>query len=136
MAEMSNYKGKQVKPTAEHHWNETYISGMSEHTEGALHKAYKDLEDRPVEFFNNCDETAARVHSVLRREGVKSRIVSGVFGAGFDKGHWQAGHEIPMSRDHVWLEVDNHVIDPTAGQFRGELKGKPFKQEHYWKDVE
>lgn len=123
-------------PKAHHYWNETYISGMSEHTEGALHKAFNELEQRPVRFFNNCDETCARVHSVLRREGVKSRIVSGVFGAGFKKNDWKEGNDIPMSRDHVWLEVDNHVIDPTAGQFRSQLKGKAFKKSHYWKDVE
>jgi hypothetical protein len=118
-------------PTAADHWNATYTSGMSEHTEAALHKAYNELEARPVRQFGDCGETSARVHSVLKREGINSRVVSGQFGAGHSKKQWNKGTDLPLSRDHVWLEVDGHVIDPTAGQFRGQVKGN-FKRQHYW----
>jgi len=36
--------------------------------------------------------------------------------------------EDPMSTEHVWLEVDGYIVDPTAGQFTFQT---PFGVEHY-----
>lgn len=124
-------KGTRRGPSADDHWNETYISGMSEDTEQALGEAYQDLQAHPVRYFNNCDETCQRVHQHLTSRGIDSRVVGGIFGAGYAR---NGDVSPPLSRDHTWLEVDGHIIDPTAGQFRDQLDGEPFKPEHYWKN--
>ena len=117
-------------PSAEELWNQTYVQGMSEHTEGALDAAYQRLSQRPIKYPTDCGVMCRHVHNYLSTMGVKSRILSGQFIGGLKDFDPRIG--APSSRDHVWLEVDDHIIDPTATQFRGHVN--EFKPEHYRPD--
>lgn len=107
----------------EKYWGQFYIEGMTESTEKALGESVSTLAQKHAQYPTDCGALCQTLQGELSKRGVKSVQKEGSFGAGLEPPY-------PMSRDHVWLEVDDHIVDPTAGQFRSQFKGD-FSREHY-----
>lgn len=111
-------------------WNQTYAERLTPHVESALNTAFERIAQRPPKYPDNCGVMCRRVHNHLSALGVKSHILSGQFTGGLDMSRLAYA---PASREHVWLDVEGAVVDPTAGQFRDEFKGD-FDPSHYVRD--
>lgn len=75
----------------------------------------------------SCGEVCQTWHGHFQRAGVDSRVVSGNFVGGLedeDRLAW-----LPTPTEHVWLEVDGGLFDPTASQYA--RKVPEFKRDHY-----
>lgn len=115
--------------SADELWNQTYVQGMSERTESALDAVYHRLSQRPIRYPTDCGAMCRHVHNHLSTMGVKSHILSGQFVGGY--GHNPDTVEPPLSREHVWLKVDDQIIDPTAIQYKrhvGEFKPEQYRE--------
>jgi hypothetical protein len=117
--------------TATRNWfYENFGSGFSEQFLSVLEEnaipAYEDLLKIANWAPGNCDLASQKWKEIFDANGIESKIVDG---------HYNPEHEEhlphPLSSDHVWLEVDGGIFDPSAGQFPGEIS-----LEHYWWDNE
>ena len=72
----------------------------------------------------DCGEASDIWDKVFKKNGVASEQVIGYYSPDHEAGMSQMG-----STDHVWLEVEGCVFDPTVGQFPGKIQLK-----NYWLD--
>lgn len=75
---------------------------------------------------SNCGVVSDMWRRLFKKHGIEAKIIEGFY---------NANHDIftshPLSTDHVWLEIDGCVFDPTAGQFEGHID-----LNNYWLDDE
>lgn len=116
------------KVTSDQLWNQTYVEDMSPHVESALNTTFERIAQKAPQYPTDCGVMCRRIHNHLSTLGVKSHVLSGQFTAGLDFD--TSTIDPPLSREHVWLEVDGSVVDPTAIQYRDRFSGD-FEPHHY-----
>ena len=109
-------------------WFYDHPTGFSSHVLQALEDhavlAYRELLEIGAWGPGNCDEATQVWKRIFDREGVQSQIVNGFYAP-----RHRAGRSHMSSAEHVWMEVEGGVFDPTAGQFAGNTSMK-----NYWWD--
>ena len=109
-----------------HHF---YVSDdIDQHVADAISGAHKDLQC--AKYPGNCDEASEIISRHLAKHNIEHEITHGHF-ARPDEDYNSVS--VPMSRDHVWVNVGGTIIDPTASQFRHVEPGH-FTPEHYYED--
>jgi len=116
-------------------WDSAISLWYYEHPEGFSQSVLSVLEDNAVDVYNelqqkgswcpgNCDMAARLWKQVFEDNGIGAEVVDGFYSDDHEEGQ---SHR--LSSDHVWLEVEGGIFDPTAGQF-----GKDIQSSNYWLD--
>lgn len=124
-----------IHEAAEDEWDKAIELWFYDHPTGFSSHLLQVLEDHAVEVYRellemgawgpgNCDEATQAWSRVFDREGVQYKIVNGFYAP-----RHKAGQSHMSSAEHVWMEVEGGVFDPTAGQFKGRLS-----LNNYWWD--
>lgn len=78
-------------------------------------RIYAELEQLGFWGPTNCGEACARWTAAFAAAGVPVEQIEG----NYFPGDADVLLDLPTSSEHVWLLVDGHLVDPTAGQFLG-----------------
>jgi hypothetical protein len=116
-------------------WDRAISLWYYDHPEGFSERVLGILEDNAINVYNelqgrgwwcpgNCDIAVQMWKRVFEDNDIDVRIIDGYYSEDHERGQ---SHR--MSSDHVWLEIDGGIFDPTAGQF-----GKDIKLSNYWLD--
>lgn len=124
-----------IHEAAEDEWDKAIELWFYDHPTGFSSHVLQVLEDNAVDVYRellefgtwgpgNCDEATQAWSRVFDHEGVQYKIVNGFYAP-----RHKAGRSHMSSAEHVWMEVEGGVFDPTAGQFKGRLS-----LNNYWWD--
>ena len=127
---------KIIREAAEDEWDRAIELWFYDHPTGFSSRLLQVLEDNAVDVYRellklgswgpgNCDSATQAWSRVFDHEGVQHEVVNGFYSP-----RHKAGQSHMSSAEHVWMEVEGGVFDPTAGQFPGKL----FLKNYWWDD--
>ena len=108
-------------------WDTAISNWFYDHPTGFSDRVLSVLEDNAMHAYEelmllgswgprNCTEASEVWKKIFAENGIRAKIVNGFFEPGHPPGQAFRG-----SSDHVWLEVEGGVFDPTAAQFSSNI---------------
>lgn len=105
-------------------------------SEGLTDRAWDVIDTHAADVFKkhekfplDCGEVSSTWQKRFEKAGIPAKLVDGNFVGGLKD--MQGLTHLPTSTEHVWLEVDGGIFDPTASQYANRVP--EFKREHYKK---